>query len=183
MSEIDKTDFIKDPLYIKISVADAVHLRGEQDFNVDSFNTQLAKEAQLLNVSGEAFSRQFADGISHNDFAQSQERTLLLEAIDAVKATEPGDKKTWLQAFLALNIPLVIDSHLLPQQMRTNWELLTNKLIEENGQKLKDEYSNSVLAKFKPADFPSPILRSMAEREPEIFDRFKQVTWLLTSAL
>ena len=64
--------------------------------------------------------------------------------------------------------------------MRTNWELLTNKLIEENSQKLKEEYSNSALAKFKSTDFPNPILRFMAEREPETFDRFKQVAWLLT---
>lgn len=181
----EQSKFTEDPLYIKLREVSklASSMQRNSEFSTTNFNAQLAKEAQILSISGEAFSRQFADGIAHNDFAQSEERTLLIETIDEIKGIEPGDRKTLLQAFLTVTLPAVIDPPYLPEQMRTNWKALTSKLLQENSQQITEGYSRSPLSEFIPSNFQSTILRLMGElmvREKS-FDEYKQVAWLLTS--
>jgi len=75
---------------------------------------------------------------------------------------------------------VITDDVKMRPEMRDDWEKLTNKILIEEIDVLKQGYEDTDLSKIKPGDFNNIAIDGLAESLGDKFEKGKKIAWLLT---
>jgi hypothetical protein len=139
----------------------------------------LKDHINLLSISGDELLKRFETSWASNDFNQASSLNLLQKSIDLVR-NATNDQKIPLQAFLGVAYMIVTDDVKMRVEMRDDWEKLTEKILTEGIEALKQGYEGSELSMINPENFDNEVIGSLAKNLGDKFEKGKKIAWLLT---